>query len=113
MTPFDYGSLGSQTTFNAGRAAPLAAPHPPHPPSVELAAEALDCPVESVVLRRRLRWEGDDRAAPLDPAAPRDSGRGRSIPPRAARSALLLLGREGAMPTRARPPPARPPTART
>lgn len=56
VTPFDYGSLGSQTTFNAGRAALLAA-RALRARLVALAAEALGCAVESVVVGGGCAWE--------------------------------------------------------
>ncbi|HST40455.1 MAG TPA: xanthine dehydrogenase family protein molybdopterin-binding subunit, partial [Conexibacter sp.] len=60
-TPFDYGSLGSQTTFNAGRAALSAASEV----AARLrgdAAERLGCAAKEVVLRGGFAWHTPDRA---------------------------------------------------
>lgn len=56
VTPFDYGSLGSQTTFNAGRAALLAA-RALRARLTALAADALACPPDSIAIGGGCAWE--------------------------------------------------------
>ncbi|MDW5596297.1 molybdopterin cofactor-binding domain-containing protein [Conexibacter stalactiti] len=67
-TPFDYGSLGSQTTFNAGRAALAAADEVAARLRAD-AAERLGCAASEVVLQGGRATAGEERIPIADLAA--------------------------------------------